>query len=399
VGQAVKIIIATLMREQGTTGVQAHFNSLRAAMEENGSQVTLVNSFSANAWLYGPVYAVRPLLLARWFKAAGVFWYRYWHCLFLRWSLTRRLRCHSVDLINAQCPLSARAALLARRRTGRDCRVVLTCHFNITQAEEFAVKGELERDSTYFRRIVSLEKEMLTKVDGVVFVSAFSRQNICDRHSLSGLGSRVIHNGVADQGSGGGLDRSKLNLPRDAFVVMSVGTLEPRKNQYAWVRAMLGVLRARPQMHLVLIGDGQDKRRIESLVADNGMQRQVRLLGFRSDARQLLRLADVYCHPARMENFPVTLVEAAAAGLPIIAARVGGIPEFIEHQRTGLLVDLEDGELEFARWIQSLAENLSLRDRLAEGARKAYRARLTESAMAEAYLGYFHELAECRNAR
>jgi glycosyltransferase involved in cell wall biosynthesis len=337
---------------------------------------------------------MRPLLFKRWLKGFGTFWYRYWHYRFLLWGLIRHLRRNQTDIINAQCPLSAKAALLARKRIGSDCKIVLTCHFNVSQAEEFSGKGELNNKGSYFEKIVALERQMLSSVDGVVFVSEFSRQEIYTRHTLDNIHSRVIHNGIRTQRAETVLSRKQLDIPENAFVVISVGTLEPRKNQYSWVSAMLDLLRARPHIYLLLVGDGQDRKRIETLASRSGLDPQIRLLGFRSDVSRLLRLADVYCHPALMESLGIAVIEAAEAGLPIVAANVGGIPEIVEHLQSGVLINQVEGESTFSHWIEELHNSPVLRTKLGNAARKAFLAKFTEEAMAQAYMGYFRELQQ-----
>ena len=354
----------------------------------------LVNSFSGCAWLYKPIYAIRPILLARWFKAASVFWYRYWHYFFLRQSLVRRFAQGRVDVVNAQCPLSAKAALAARRLAKSDCKVVLTCHFNLSQADEFVGKGELRKESPYYHKIRALEAEILTQVDGVVFVSNFSRKTITNMHGFTRDTGTVIFNGVAKSASPNIADKAQIGLPGDAFVLVSVGTLEPRKNQYCLVTDMAPLLKTRPTWFLLLIGDGQDRGRISAFVREHELGHQVRLLGYREDVVDFLALGDIYCHPAVMENLPIAVVEAMAAGLPIVAAPVGGIPELVEHLGQGVLVECDGNSDRYVNWIKRLGQEDDFRRRLGESARSHYSEYLTLSAMVGAYRDYYRSLLD-----
>jgi glycosyltransferase involved in cell wall biosynthesis len=85
-----------------------------------------------------------------------------------------------------------------------------------------------------------------------------------------------------------------------------------------------------PIAKLVLVGDGPARGKIESRIAELGLQSKVRLLGFRKDVPALLPLADVYAHASLLENCPIVLLEAARAGLPIAAVPAGGVPELLE---------------------------------------------------------------------
>ncbi len=387
----MNIVIATLMREQGTTGVQSHFNSLREGLVARGDRVTLVNSFSLPSWLYRPVFAIRPLLLVRWFKPASVFWYRYWHYQFLRFALIRLLKQESVDIIDAQCPLSARAAMAARALSGSHCKVVLTCHFNVSQADEFADRGELRRGGRYFKHIYRFESALLAQVDSLVFVSRFSQQAIAEAHGLSLSHGEVIHNGVRSA-TIAPVARRSLGVPDKAFMMISVGTLEPRKNQRCLVAAVIHLLQTHADYHLILVGDGPDRGVIELLVERANLEGQVHLLGFRDDVPGLLAASDLYCHPARMESFGIAVVEAMAAGLPVVAAPVGGIPEFVEHGERGMLIDCDSSPSNYGEQLGRLAQDVELRSALGSRGREYYRQQLTVPAMCDAYRQHFSAL-------
>lgn len=106
----------------------------------------------------------------------------------------------------------------------------------------------------------------------------------------------------------------------------------------------LAQLKARGQtnLFLTLMSDGELRNHLESLVIVHGLQNQIHFTGFVSEARTFLKAFDVFLMPSHKEGFPYGLLEAGAAGLPVIASTVGGIPELIEDRVTGLLIDSED---------------------------------------------------------
>lgn len=128
---SLPLIVATILREEGITGVHTHIQQLRRYIEEKGMTATLVTSFSWGRSLSYPVYAVRPLILERCSGPSSVAWYRYWHELFLYRALRRCLAGLGDCVVYAHDPLAARAALRARR--GPHQRVVLAVHFQTSR--------------------------------------------------------------------------------------------------------------------------------------------------------------------------------------------------------------------------------------------------------------------------
>lgn len=92
----------------------------------------------------------------------------------------------------------------------------------------------------------------------------------------------------------------------------------------------------------IVIGEGEEREVLENYVQDHNLSQQVRLLGYRENARTYLKAFDVFLLPSKKEGLPYALLEAGVAGVPCIASDVGGIPEVIENQITGLLIDPHD---------------------------------------------------------
>src|SRR5206468_11016146 len=89
----------------------------------------------------------------------------------------------------------------------------------------------------------------------------------------------------------------------------------------------------------LVVGDGEERKRLEEQATRLGLRQAVVFLGARDDVPRLLAAADVYVHPSLFEALPTSLLEAMATGLPVVATRVGGVPEIVAHGRTGLLVE------------------------------------------------------------
>ena len=182
---------------------------------------------------------------------------------------------------------------------------------------------------------------------------------------------------------------------RDEFVIGTVGRIQDVKNQSGLIDAFI-LLRAmlpghRDRLRLSIVGDGPLLGMITEKVRAAGLQDVVRLPGSRTDIAELLSGFDVFALPSIAEGTPVTILEAMACGLPVVASRVGGIPEVVEQQATGLLVPPSDAS--------SLAEALAVYvqdPQLAERHGAAGRVRVERSnsiaAMVAGYAGLYDTL-------
>ncbi|QGN59153.1 glycosyltransferase [Nostocoides sp. HKS02] len=311
------IVIATIMREVGGSGVQSHVETLRSFAHTAGRPTTLVTPFSASSPLLRPVFAAR-LAVRLVSRPAGVWWYRHWHGHYLGTALSARLRTTTGPaVVYAQDPVSASAALAVRTTEP----VVMVVHFNVSQADEWADKGELPRGGRTYASIRALEEDVLPRLDGLVYVSQFMRSVLEDRMpALRALPGIVIPNCVA------AIERPASEPVAD---LVTVGALEPRKNQGYLLEVLAAAAQRGHRYSLTVIGDGPDRGRLERQAARLGLTGQVSFAGYQADPRRLMAGHRLYCHTARMESFGIALVEAMSEGLPVLAAPVGGIPEVV----------------------------------------------------------------------
>jgi glycosyltransferase involved in cell wall biosynthesis len=198
------------------------------------------------------------------------------------------------------------------------------------------------------------------------FVSQFMQDYIHARYpAVSQCHSIVLPNFIADPG-----------IPqidgRDADLIC-IGPLEPRKNQSYLIQVLHEAQKLGHRYSLALVGPGPDRQRLQQLARDLGVLDQVHFLGFQPDAKRMLPRYRAYVHSALIENFPFVLVEAAAYGLPVLAAPVGGVPEVFEDGEQGFYWPLEDPK-EGARKLVALLEDEATYTRLAKGARKRFAA-------------------------
>ena len=173
--------------------------------------------------------------------------------------------------------------------------------------------------------------------------------------------------------------------------IVAIGRLAAPKDALTLVRALAAV-GPRPYSALV-VGDGPDRPAVEAEIRSLGLERAVRLAGERRDVPGLLADADVFVLSSRSEGAPLSVLEAMAAGLPVVASAVGGVPELVADGATGLLVPPGDpGALAAA--LDRLLADPALRRRLGAAARERVRTRFDLAGMREAHLAlYARELA------
>jgi glycosyltransferase involved in cell wall biosynthesis len=356
-----RVAIATITRPTGTTGVQTHVNEAFRFLAERGRRPRIITPYSWGGLLSIPVFGARRVIHPL-SGSVSIAWYRYWHYVFLRRALERELALPGSVVVYAQCALSARAAIEARRDPSQ--RVVVAIHSDGSQADEWVDKTLLKVGSRYYRAIAEMEKRDLPKVDGIVYVSEAARKGMTEHvEGLDRIPSAVIRNFV-------GTASVPPSSGRSADLV-TVGGLELAKNHEYLLRILDVANRSGHRYTLDLIGDGPCRRPLERLSKSLGLEGQVTFLGARSDVRSLLPNYRAYVHTSLRESLCMAIIEAMAAELAVVAGAVGGIPELFEPGREGLFWPLDDPD-GAAKILIDLLEDERTLESLGAGARKRY---------------------------
>ena len=187
----------------------------------------------------------------------------------------------------------------------------------------------------------------------------------------------TIYNGVqgaAEPGAGARV-RAELGLDERDLVVVTVSKLRPEKAHHVALAAASQLRERFPRLRLVVVGDGDERPALERQAAALGDT--VRFAGYRADVMGVLDAADVLVHPSRADAFPTTLLEAMAAGVPVVATGIGGIPEIVEDGATGALVAAPPRPEAFATALAPLLESAALRERMGAAGRERFERHFT----------------------
>jgi glycosyltransferase involved in cell wall biosynthesis len=313
------LLVATILRGDGITGVDTHIRQLRDFLHNHGVDSTLVTPFSWGRALSYPVFAVRRLAPQR-CSPASVAWYLHWHEAFLRAALRRRLARLDHCVVYAQDPLAARAALRVRR--GPQQRVVMAVHLRTSMADEWAAKKQISRDGIVFRAIRRAERSAIPHVDALVYVSHWAREALTSwLPEAKAVPSEVIGNFVA---------AAPQTYREPVGDLVTIGNLDLVKNHRYLLQVMAEARRAGRTFTLDIFGDGPCRKDLVSQARALGLERNVRLRGFRTDVRDFLPGYRAYVHASYSESSSLAIMEAMQAGLPIVAGDTGPISELCD---------------------------------------------------------------------
>jgi len=189
--------------------------------------------------------------------------------------------------------------------------------------------------------------------------------------------------------------REQWAVPKDGIVIMTVARLSREKGLDVLVDAAARVRTQCPQARFVLVGSGPLEQSLARQIRDRGLEETVRLAGFHTDVASVLSAADVFVLPSYSEGMPNAVLEAFAAGLPVVASAVGGLVEAVDHERTGLLVPAGDAAA-LAEAVSRLIQDPSLARTLAQAGVAVARERFSIDKVAAEYAALYASLGASR---
>lgn len=260
------------------------------------------------------------------------------------------LRRERFDVIHTHSPLPAAWARLVDRRA----RFVHTEH---NMWPRYRPLTRLANAITYRRnsRVVAVSAGVATSI-GPRWLGRDVEPEIV-LHGVAG------HRAVRDQATRDRL-RAELGFDASHYVIGTVGNFTAKKDHANLLTAFEQVLALAPQSRLVMVGSGPLEAATHELAAQLGVTPAVVFAGKRSDVPELLSAFDVFTMSSKFEGLPIAMLEAMATGIPVVATSVGGIPEAITHEHTGLLVEPERSD-QLAAALHALSDDPGRRAKLA----------------------------------
>jgi glycosyltransferase involved in cell wall biosynthesis len=298
---------------------------------------------------------------------------RPWEAARCAGETARRLAAAGVGLVHVNSPVEATPYLLAARLLRRPSVV----HVRLAYERRF------------------LAAQGLALADEVIFNSRALRRE------LSWPRGAVIPNGVdlppPPTPERRRTLRESLGAGDGTLLLGQVGHVTPLKGVDRGLEALARLAAAGRPVRLAVVGEDPDdgqvhRRRFEALARDLGVADRVLFTGYRRDAVALLGAVDVLLHPSRRESFGRVLIEAMAQEVPVVASRVGGIPEVVQDGREGYLVDPEDPGALAAR-VAELLDRPALRQALGRAGRRRAESSFSAEAHARAVAALYDRVA------
>jgi glycosyltransferase involved in cell wall biosynthesis len=327
-------------------GAERHVVDLACALRRKGYGVEVACSVAGE--LAGSLEAagvpVRPLTRQRVKRRVSLAYAR---------SIGRILKESRFDLVHAHIYASAVAAAIAVRRIGLP--LVITEH------------TEASWQGWWTRRVSRWTHRQATHT---IAVSATTQRRLIEKDRLPPDRVSLIPNAVFPA-SDDSLDLTEA-LPAgwlEGPLVGVVARLQPEKRVADFLMAAARVSKVSPRAHFLVVGDGPLREELLDLARRIGVEKRVHFLGYRTDARSLVGLMDVLVVPSVTEGSPLIVLEAMAAGVPVLASAVGGIPDQVRHDKEGLLVEPGDPKA-FADPLCELLRDPAYAKRLGEAGRR-----------------------------
>ncbi len=224
-----------------------------------------------------------------------------------------------------------------------------------------------------------------------IAVSEKIKQQIRNLPFISTSKVAVIHNGIdhieflerftARSGVNGTIS--------EKFWVGTIGELHTNKGLDTLITAFAEVSKSHVDTALLIIGEGEERAHLTALIQKMGMQKKIHLLGFKENAASLLKAFDVFVLPSRTEAFPYVLLEAGLAQLPVVATRVGGIPEVVVEGKNGLLVSPNES-FALSRAIDQILEDSTKAAMFGHNLRKTVEERFSIEHMVEKTIAIYN---------
>lgn len=241
-----------------------------------------------------------------------------------------------------------------------------------------------------------LDSVSLARMDRVILVNEAMKDHRRLKNR-SGLAVEVIPNGIpVDNKLSNDNERDNLKpeivgFCRRGFVIGAIGRLSPEKGYDLLLEAFAGLVSDGKDAYLVLLGEGMLRSKLERMVSELGLEDRVLMPGYVANARNYLPFFRLFVMSSLTEGLPIVLLEAMQAGIPIVASRVGGIPNVMAEGRVGLLVEPGSAQC-LKKGIEEVLQNPTLAEQRVQAARVRLQEEYSSRLMAERYLSIYRSV-------
>lgn len=248
--------------------------------------------------------------------------------------------------------------------------------------------------------IVSIERFLSRFTDKIIALTELEKQDFMRFRVVKENKVSVIYQGLELEAYSQSLVnrvemRKTFNINADELAVGMVARLEPIKGPVYFIEAAREVAVKNDKARFIVIGEGSLRRSLEERVETLGLRERFRFSGWREDIPIVISLLDVLVLPSLNEAVGMVVIEAQAAGVPVVATRVGGIPEIVKDNENGLLVPPAD-PLEIAKAVNSLLEDRQRRERFVKMGREQLEGKFRAAAMIKSISELYEELLKKR---
>lgn len=136
--------------------------------------------------------------------------------------------------------------------------------------------------------------------------------------------------------------RNQIGIPDEAPVIGKVAVFRSQKRLWIWVEVALKILESRPDVHFLLVGDGEWRKRILDQIHSSGKSSNFHWVGVQKNVVPYLSIMDIYLSTSEFEGLPIAMLEAMSCRVPVVATRAGGIGEVIQHGQEGFLTEIDE---------------------------------------------------------
>jgi|GEM_PF-1068469 len=272
-------------------------------------------------------------------------------------ALARIVRERDIDILHCHNVYAEIVGYIAARRTG--AKVMNTLYV----WSDFGLKRNVQQ---------WISSRLIRRFDLVTSQCAITQRETIRRGVPESM-QKVLVSGVALPDLALADDkrrqlRAELGASDDNVVLVNVARLYPEKRQDLLLHWFKRITADRPNTRLWILGTGPLEANLRALIDELELGDRVAMPGFVPDLSTMFQAADIQVHSSDAEGVPLAICEGMAAGMPIVATCVGGVPEMITHEESGLLVEARDGDA-FIRETLRLIDDTPLRNRMARGAR------------------------------